>query len=133
MLVLITILVPIANVEAKSFTTDNNAIVPSNIHDYFRYYFGEEKSYQYFPYSCTYGSYTRTCYYGIDKEGNYLDIKYQGSDYSYNQISEFGVNETFSVTGKNIFKVNVSNSSVITTILVFVFVFIVFWLMLGVI
>lgn len=131
MLVLIITLVPITSVSAKSYVADNNALVPSNIHDYFRYYFGDKVSFQYFPYSCSYGSYNRTCYYGIDKEGNYLDIKYQGNDYSYNQIIEFGVNDTFSVSGKNVFKVDVSNSTVLNYILVFSLLVFVFWIMLG--
>lgn len=131
MSVLIIMLVPITSVKAKSFTADNNAVVPSNIHDYFRYYFGDRKSYEYFPYSCYYGSYSLTCYYGIDKDGNYLDIKYQGSDYSYNQISEFGINDTYSVIGSNVFKVNVSNNYLISYILIFALLVFFFSALLG--
>lgn len=137
MLALIIMLVPITNASAKSFTSADNVVIGTQYHEYFHSYFGDKISYQYFPYSCYYGSSSRTCYFGIDSAGNYVDIKYReyssGSYNNYETYIETGIDENFSVSGNNIINVSVSNSYVISIILVFIFVFLIFWLMLGVI
>lgn len=137
MLALITMLVPITNVSAKSFTSADNIVIGTQYHEYFKSYFGDKVSYKYFPYSCYYGNSNRTCYFGIDSEGNYIDIKYReylsGSYNNYETYIETGIDENFSVIGNNVITVSVSNSYVISIILVFIIVFLIFWLMLGVI
>lgn len=131
MLVLTITLVPTLSVSAKSYTADDNYIMSSNYHDFYRNYFGDSVSYQYFPYKCYFGSSERECYFGIDKEGNYADITYKENGYGYSQIVKYGVDESFSVSGKNIYKVDVSSGRITNQILVFVFLLFVVFLMLG--
>lgn len=131
-MVLIITIVHTTNVSAKSYTADDNYVMDTKYHDLFRNYFGKDVSFKYFPYRCDYNNYTRECYYGIDSENNYVNIIYQDyGSYNYNQIIDFGKDENFSVTGNNIYEVNVDNSEVIKYILIFAIVFIVIWLMLG--
>lgn len=119
MLVLIIILAPITSY-AKSYVADDNYIMSSNIHDLFDNYFGSSKSYKYFPYKCYYGNYDRECYYGIDKDFNYLNVTYNcESSYGCSQVIDIGVDENFTVNGKNIYQKEVSADVSILYFLVF--------------
>ncbi len=120
------------NVNAQSYVADDNYIISSNYHDFFRHYFGEDKSYQYFSYRCSNDSYNRNCYYGIDSDNNYIKIEYEDTgNYSYNQKITTGVDENFSVSGNAIFKQGISQSKFTNIIFIFVTCFIIFLLMLG--
>lgn len=120
------------NVNAQSYVSDDNYIISSNYHDFFRHYFGEDKSYQYFSYRCSNDSYNRNCYYGIDSDNNYIKIEYEDTgNYSYNQKITTGVDENFSVSGNAIFKQGISQSKFTNIIFIFVTCFIIFLLMLG--
>lgn len=120
------------NVNAQSYVADDNYIISSNYHDFFRHYFGEDKSYQYFSYRCSNDSYNRNCYYGIDSDNNYIKIEYEDTgNYSYNQKITTGVDENFSVSGNAIFKQGISQSKFTNIILILVTCFIIFLLMLG--
>lgn len=123
-------LVPIINVKALSYVSDESVTISSNYHDFFNNYFSGKKSYLYFPYSCN-QEYNRTCYYGIDSDNNYIKIYYLGSGYSYNQLMETGVDENFSVSGKNVIRKDVDSNYVNTIILVFSILFFVESLFLG--
>lgn len=109
MLALIIILVPTAN--AQSYVADDSVVISSQYHDLFNNYFDGKLSYQYFPYECD-SLYSRTCYYGIDSEGNYLNVYYIRSDNSYEQRIEVGKDENFSVTGSNVIKKDVNTEQV---------------------
>ena len=120
------------NVNAQSYVADDNYIISSNYHDFFRHYFGEDKSYQYFSYRCSNDSYNRNCYYGIDSDNNYIKIEYEDTgNYSYNQKITTGVDENFSVTGNAIFKQGISQAKFSNILFIFVLCFIIFILMLG--
>lgn len=120
------------NVNAQSYVADDNYIISSNYHDFFRHYFGEDKSYQYFSYRCSNDSYNRNCYYGIDSDNNYIKIEYEDTgNYSYNQKITTGVDENFSVSGNAIFKQEISQAKFTNIILILVICFAIFILMLG--
>lgn len=129
---LVLAITPVVTVNAESYTADDTYIMSSQYHDFFHNYFGENVSYQYFTYKCNFNNYDRNCYYGIDKNNNYIKIEYQDNgSYNYNQIITTGEDENFSVTGINVFKVPVSNSRIILYGLVFVFVIFILLLLLG--
>ena len=108
MLALIIMLVPTISY-AQSYTAENT-LLNSNVHDYFNNYFSGSKSYQYFGYACG----DRTCYYGIDSDNNYVNITYTNtSGYSYDYLITTGVDDTYSVTGVNVFKKEINDSRVI--------------------
>lgn len=108
------------NVYAQSYTADDTYIIGSNIHDFFKYYFGEDASYQYFSYKCNSGNYERNCYYGIDSSNNYVKIEYQDNgSYSYNQKITTGVDENFSVTGTSVFKKGFTQTKFTNMIIIF--------------
>lgn len=96
--------------KAQSYTAED-AMLSSNVHDYFNNYFSGNKSYQYFGYACG----DRTCYYGIDSDFNYVNITYTSSStgYSYDYLITTGVDEDFSVSGSNVFKKEIKDSRVI--------------------
>lgn len=120
------------NVNAQSYVADDNYIISSNYHDFFRHYFGEDKSYQYFSYRCSNDTYNRNCYYGIDSDNNYIKIEYEDTgNYSYNQKITTGVDENFSVSGNAIFKQGISQAKFSNIFFIFVTCFIIFILMLG--
>lgn len=131
MLVLTIILVPITSVSADTYTSKDNTIIGSNYYDFYKAQFGEDKYYKFFAYDC-YGSgtYNRTCYYGIDRDFNYVQIKYN----SNNEMEIVkGVDEDFSVTGTNIIEVKPSPESQIAYGLNFILVFFIIYTMLGVV
>ena len=107
MLALLTIsLVITKNVYAESYTT-NNTIMSSNYHDFFKTHFRGTK-YKYFSYDCNkQSSYYRTCYYGIDSEGNYLKIAYDNNNEL--EITK-GIDNNFSLSGVNYFEVDDFNN-----------------------
>lgn len=118
-MVLLTILVPTINAKAESYVADDSQVVSANIHETFKNYFSPLVSYQYFPYSCNYGSYSRTCYYGIDENFNYLKIDYQSADNSYEQRFSTGTDTNFSVTGENVYKKSASLTYTLIITIVF--------------
>lgn len=127
MSVLVTTLALITNVKATSYVADDSVVISSQYHDLFNNYFDGSRSYQYFPYSCNYDNYSRTCYYGIDSDNNYMKITYSSSgSYSSSYKIETGVDENFSVTGSNIIKKPVAPLYII--IYGFVFLFLVIFL-----
>lgn len=129
---LVLTIIPVVTVNAESYIADDTYIMSSQYHDFFRNYFGENVSYQYFTYKCNYNDYNRNCYYGIDKNNNYVKIEYQANgSYNYNQIITTGVDENFSVTGNNVFKVPINNNRIILYGLVFVFVIFILLLLMG--
>lgn len=131
MLVLTIILVPITSVSADTYTSKDNTIIGSNYYDFFKSHFGEDKNYQFFAYDCYgSGSYSRTCYYGIDNEFNYVKISYNSSNEL--EITK-GVDKNFSVTGANIIEVKPSAEYQILRGLTFAFLILVIYVMLGVI
>lgn len=134
MLVLVIILLPITNVNANSYVAKDDIIIDEKYYDFFSSHFGEDNSYQFFAYNCNYGSSTRTCYYGIDINNNYVKIDYNYTDvYNYSLNISKGVDSDFSVTGDNIINVNPSKSSILLYCLVFIFLFYVIYIMLGVV
>lgn len=100
---LIISLVITNNVYAESYTT-NNTIISTQYHDFFQLHFKDTK-YKYFPYNCnlTSSSYYRTCYMGIDKDGNYIKIAYNNDNEL--EISK-GIDNNFSLSGNNFFEIN---------------------------
>lgn len=131
MLVLTIILVPITSVSADTYTSKDNTIIGSNYYDFYKAQFGEDKYYKFFAYDCSgSGTYSRTCYYGIDRDFNYVQIKYN----SNNEMEIVkGVDEDFSVTGTNIIEVKPSPESQIAYGLNFILVFFIIYTMLGVV
>lgn len=118
MLVLGIILALTTNVSAKEYVADDSVSINSQYHDIFNNYFSPMTSYQYFPYACT--SYNnRTCYFGINEKGEYLDINYIQTGNTYKLNYSTGIDENFSVTGSNVFKKGVS----VETILIYAFIF----------
>lgn len=120
MLVLGIILAPTINVNAKSYIADDTVTIPSQYHDVFNNYFKEYQKYTYFPYECN-TNYSRTCYFGIDSQGNYLDISYKNYGNSYELQYTKGVDEDFSVTGVNVFIHEPSMASLLTCAVIFIF------------
>lgn len=131
MLVLTIILVPITSVSADTYTSKDNTIIGSNYYDFFKAQFGEDINYKFFAYDC-YGSgtYSRTCYFGIDENFNYIKISYNTENEL--QISK-GIDEGFSVSGVNVIEVQPSVSYQLLYGLTFVFIFAVIYIMLGVV
>lgn len=121
MLVLVIIsLIITSNVYADSYTT-NNTIVPSQYHDFFQLHF-KNKNYKYFPYNClTSSSYYRTCYMGIDKDGNYIKISYNNNNEL--EITK-GIDNNFSLNGDNYFEIKDVNYQFIISILICIFLLI---------
>lgn len=119
MSVLTITLVTTTNVKATTYTADDSVIISSQMHDFFNNYFNGTKSFLYFPFSCSYNDYNRTCYYGIDSENNYVKITYNGSGYNYNQVIETGVDENFQVNGNNVIRKNINPFYIIIYALIF--------------
>ena len=134
MLVLVIILLPTIKVNASSYVAKNDIIIDTKYYDFFKNHFGEDNTYQFFAYNCSYGNSIRTCYYGIDSNNNYVKIDYNYSDiYNYSLNISKGVDNDFSVTGDNVINVSPSKSSILVNCVVFIFVFYVIYIMLGVV
>lgn len=98
MLVLIVTSVPIINLNADTYVSNDNTLVSSNIHDFFENYFSPKDTYQYFPYTCG----DRTCYFGINSDNEFVRLYYSGT-YGSNLQIEKGVDYEFNVSGVNVF------------------------------
>ena len=134
MLVLVIILLPITKVNASSYVAKNDIIIDTKYYDFFNSQFGDNISYQFFAYNCIYGNSNRTCYYGIDTKKNYVKIDYKYIDnYNYSLNISKGVDNDFSVTGDNIINVSPSKTSILVNCVVFIFVFYIIYIMLGVV
>lgn len=134
MLVLVIILLPITNVNASSYVAKNDIIIDTKYYDFFNSQFGDDNSYQFFAYNCIYGNSDRTCYFGIDSNNNYVKIDYNYTDiYNYSLNISKGVDNDFSVTGDNIINVSPSKPSILVYCVVFIFVFYIIYIMLGVV
>lgn len=134
MLVLVIILLPITNVNASSYVAKNDIIIDTKYYDFFNSQFGDDNSYQFFAYNCIYGNSSRTCYFGIDSNNNYVKIDYNYTDiYNYSLNISKGVDNDFSVTGDNIINVSPSKPSILVYCVVFIFVFYIIYIMLGVV
>lgn len=130
-MVLTIILVPISSVSAETYTSKDNAIINSTYYEFFKSQFGEDKYYKFFAYDCLgSGSYSRTCYYGIDNDFNYVKISYNSNNEL--QITK-GIDEDFSVSGVNVIEVKPSINVQIAYGFAFVFVCYIIYIMLGVI
>lgn len=129
MLVLLLIpIITIREVHATSYIASSDTIMSSNYHDFFLNYFGENIDFQYFSYDCG----DRTCYYGIDKDFNYVNITYDTTTgYGYNTTIKTGIDENFSVTGDIIFTHYGYSNAYIYYLLIFIFVFAVCYLFVG--
>lgn len=134
MLVLVIILLPTIKVNATSYVAKNDIVIDLKYYEFFNRQFGDDNTYQFFAYDCIYSSSKRTCYYGIDINNNYVKIDYDYTDnYNYTLNISKGVDNDFSVTGDNIINVSPSKTSILTYGLVFIFVFYVIYIMLGVV
>ena len=134
MLVLVIILLPTIKVNASSYVAKNDIIIDTKYYDFFKNQFGDDNTYQFFAFNCSYGNSIRTCYYGIDSNNNYVKIDYNYSDiYNYFLNISKGVDNDFSVTGDNIIHINPSKTSILVYCVVFIFVFYVIYIMLGVV
>ena len=134
MLVSVIILLPTIKVNASSYVAKNDIIIDLKYYEFFRTHFGEDNTYQFFAYNCVYGSSNRTCYYGIDVNNNYVKIDYKYTDsYNYYLNISKGVDNDFSVTGDNIINISPSKTSMLVYCVVFIFVFYVIYIMLGVV
>ena len=134
MLVLVIILLPITKVYASSYVAKDDIIIDLKYYEFFNSQFGEDNTYQFFAYNCIYGNSNRTCYYGIDIKNNYVKIDYNYFDsYNYSLNISKGVDNDFSVTGDNIIHISPSKTSTLTYCVVFIFVFYVIYIMLGVV
>ena len=134
MLALVIILLPTIKVNASSYVAKNDIIIDTKYYDFFNSQFGDDNSYQFFAYNCIYGNSNRTCYFGIDTKNNYVKIDYKYIDnYNYYLNISKGVDNDFSVTGDNIINVSPSKSSILVNCVVFIFVFYVIYIMLGVV
>lgn len=134
MLALAIILLPIIKVNASSYVAKNDIIIDTKYYDFFKNQFGDDNTYQFFAYNCIYGSSNRTCYYGIDNNNNYVKIDYKYIDnYNYSLNISKGVDNDFSVSGDNIINVRPSKTSILVYCVVFIFVFYVIYIMLGVV
>lgn len=134
MLVLVIILLPTIKVNATSYVAKNDIVIDLKYYEFFNRQFGDDNTYQFFAYDCIYGSSRRTCYYGIDINNNYVKIDYDYNDnYNYTLNISKGVDNDFSVTGDNIINVSPSKTSILLNCVVFIFVFYVIYIMLGVI
>lgn len=125
MLVLIITLVLTTNtVSAKSYVADDSVSITSQYHDIFNNYFNESIKYTYFPYECEGSSYNRTCYFGIDENGKYLNISYLPSGNNYILNYSNGIDEEFSVSGSNVFIHEPSSSTLTNYAIIFIFLII---------
>lgn len=131
MLVLIIIcLITINTVDAQSYTS-SDVILNENIHSLFHNFFGDFTEFEYFAYSCNVGNNTRTCYFGIDKEFNYLKITYVDNNYNNNYRFETGIDENFNVVGFT-YKSSIDPIYVLLSFLVFLSLTIfIFFLIVG--
>lgn len=118
MLVLIITLVPTIS-NAQTYTSNDEVIISTQYHELFNNYFDGSNSYLYFPYTCRYNNYDRTCYMGIDSKGKFLKVEYVANGSSYTNRIKEGVDEEFSVSGANVVRKGVNNSEVIKYILIF--------------
>lgn len=114
--VFLIILLVTINVDALSYSADDTATISSQYHDFFNNYFSNSFEYKYFPYECDTSTYNRTCYYGIDNNNNFINIKYNGNSYYY----EKGVDNNFSVSGNNIITRSGNNNLINTYAIVFI-------------
>ena len=128
MLVLIIMLITTTKVNARNLNSSNNVIIPLDIIETFD---NSLKSpyFHYLSYDCNYGDTTRTCYFAYDTLGNYVDITYVGSGYSYNRIVNIGTDDNISVHGLKYSFLNFN--SLILYFLSFVFVLILVSKLLG--
>lgn len=127
-MVLTIILVP--TVKAESYVAKEDVVIDTRYSNFFAEMFGEDTSYTYFPYDCSYsGSYSRTCYYGIDSENNYYDIEYTSSGTNLKK----GIDNNFSVTGNNVVVIQPKSTAVLKYGITFIFIFIVVYIMIGVV
>lgn len=134
MLVLVIILLPITNVYASSYVAKNDIIIDTKYYDFFNSQFGDDNSYQFFAYNCNYGDSYKTCYYGIDTKNNFVKVDYKYTDnYHYSLNVSKGIDNDFSVTGDNIIYISPSKTSILVYCVVFVFVFYIIYIMLGVV
>ena len=134
MLVLVIIFLPIIKVNAISYVAKDDIIIDTKYYDFFKNQFGDDNTYQFFAYNCIYGNSNRTCYYGIDCKNNYVKIDYDYTDiYNYTLNISKGVDNDFSVTGDNIINVSPSKISILVNCVVFIFVFYIIYIMLGVV
>lgn len=104
MSVLAIMLVPTTKASALTYTAKDNIIIDTKYYEFFKAQFGKDKSYKFFAYDCEYNNYNRTCYYGIDKDFNYIDISYTSNSYS-DLIIKKGTDTNFSVSGVNVIEV----------------------------
>lgn len=119
MLVLIIMLAPTIKVGAKSYIADDTTIISSQYHEFFNNYFDDVVGFQYFTYKCNVNDITRNCYYGIDSKGNYINIGYTYNSYNNYSIQiTKGIDEDFSVSGSNVFKIGYNYSKLIFYLLV---------------
>lgn len=134
MSVLVIILLPITNVNASSYVAKNDIIIDTKYYDFFKNQFGDDNTYQFFAYNCIYGNSNKTCYYGIDINNNYVKIDYKYIDiYDYTLNISKGVDNDFSVTGDNVINISPSKTSMLIYCVVFIFVFYIIYIMLGVV
>lgn len=124
-------IVPITS-NATSYTADNSVIISSDIHDLYNNYFKKSDTYLYFPYSCYYDSYySRTCYFGINQNNEYLKVDYVTSGNSYTRRITTGTDDNFSVNGNNVIRKEVSIDYVLVVAIGFIFVIKIVNLLLG--
>lgn len=128
-MVLIIILVPTVN--ADEYTAKEDIIIDTKYYEFYKAQFGEDKNYKFFAYNCYYGSYTRTCYYGIDNDYNYVKIDYVSSGTSYVTNISKGTDTSFNVSGVNIIEVKPSATYQLTYGLAFCLVLYVASLLLA--
>lgn len=120
MLVLIvTLVLTISEVQAQTYTANNEIVIGTQYHELFNNYFDGSKSYLYFPYTCRINNYDRVCYLGIDSDGKFLKVEYVASGNSYSTRIVEGVDENFSVNGSNVIRKDVSNLEIIKYLSVF--------------
>ena len=74
-MVLVIIFLPTIKVNASSYVAKNDIIIDTKYYDFFNSQFGDDNSYQFFAYNCSYGNSIRTCYYGIDSNNNYNNLQ----------------------------------------------------------
>lgn len=130
MLALTIMLVPTIKVKADTYTTKDSVVVSSQYYDFFESKFGEDKEYKFFPYNCSSGSNNnRTCYYGIDKEFNYIKIYYNDSELDI----ETGIDENFQLIGNNVYHHKPSINTQLLYAICFIFIFYIVYIMTGVI
>lgn len=113
MLVLTIMLVPTLSY-AKTYSTQENVFVPEEVKNTFYDYFGNTKQFTYFPYQC--GDFT--CYYAIDKDNNYFDIKYSDIGVEF----EKGIDNEFNFSGDNFYTSDITWTYVSCVIIIIIFI-----------